>query len=54
MPEIKIIDKPKLKTFLRTITELTFTSVMWGFWIYLFLPLVNVVLWLFGIRYFYI
>jgi biofilm PGA synthesis protein PgaD len=27
---------------------------MWAFWIYLFLPLVNLVLWLVGIRFFYI
>lgn len=54
MPEIKIIDNPKLKTFLRTIGELSFTSLMWGFWIYLFLPLLSLVLWLLGIRHFYI
>jgi biofilm PGA synthesis protein PgaD len=54
MPEIEIIDKPKLKSFLRKITEMSFTSLMWGFWLYLFLPLLNLVLWLMGIRYFYI
>jgi len=54
MPEIKIIDKPKLKSFLRDVTEMSFTSIMWGLWLYLFLPLLNFVLWLLGIRYFYI
>jgi biofilm PGA synthesis protein PgaD len=54
MPEIEIIDKPKLKSFLRKITELSFTSLMWGLWFYLFLPLLNLVLWVLGIRYFYI
>jgi biofilm PGA synthesis protein PgaD len=54
MPEIEIIDKPKLKSFVRKITELSFTSLMWGLWFYLFLPLLNFVLWIVGIRYFYI
>jgi biofilm PGA synthesis protein PgaD len=54
MPEIEIIDKPKLKSFLRKIAELGFTSLMWGLWFYLFLPLLNLVLWVLGIRYFYI
>lgn len=54
MPEIEIIDKPKLKSFLRKITELSFTSLMWGLWLYLFLPLLNLVLWVLGIRYFYV
>lgn len=54
MPEIKIIDKPKLKSLLRNVTELSFTGIMWGLWLYLFLPLLNLVLWLLGIRYFYI
>ncbi|HLA00847.1 MAG TPA: poly-beta-1,6-N-acetyl-D-glucosamine biosynthesis protein PgaD [Thermodesulfovibrionales bacterium] len=54
MPEIEIIDKPKLKSFLRKTTELSFTSLMWGLWFYLFLPLLNLVLWVLGIQYFYI
>ena len=54
MPEIEIIDKPKLKGFIRNIMELSFTSIMWVFWLYLFLPILTVVLWLTGIRIFYI
>ncbi len=54
MPEIEIRDNPKLKRFLRNITEVGFTGIMWGLWIYLFLPLMNIVLWLLGIRYFHI
>jgi biofilm PGA synthesis protein PgaD len=54
MSEIEIIDKPNLKNFLRNITELSFTSLMWGFWLYLFLPLLNILIWLLGIRYFYV
>jgi len=54
MPEIEIIDNPKLKSFLRTVTEAGFTTLMWGGWIYLFLPLLNIILWYFGIRLFYL
>jgi biofilm PGA synthesis protein PgaD len=54
MSEIQIIDNPKLKGFLQTLTEWTFTTVMWALWIYLFLPLLNMVLWLLGIHYFYL
>ncbi len=54
MPEIEIIDKPKLKSFLRKITELSFTSLMWGLWFYLFLPILTLILWALGFRNFYI
>ena len=54
MPEIKIIDNPKLKSFIRNIGEWSFTTLMWGIWIYLFLPLLNVILWLLGFHLFYI
>jgi biofilm PGA synthesis protein PgaD len=54
MSEIQIIDNPKLKGFLQTLTEWTFTAVMWGLWVYLFLPVLNMVLWLLGIHYFYV
>ncbi|PIP12730.1 MAG: poly-beta-1,6-N-acetyl-D-glucosamine biosynthesis protein PgaD [bacterium (Candidatus Stahlbacteria) CG23_combo_of_CG06-09_8_20_14_all_40_9] len=53
MSEIEIIDKPKLKSFIRNLTEMSFTVIIWGFWLYLFLPLLTFVLWLLGIRYFY-
>lgn len=54
MPEIEIKDNPKLKSFLRKVTELSFTSVIWGMWIYLFLPILNITLWVLGVRYFHI
>ncbi len=54
MSGIQIIDNPGLKGFLRTLTEWTFTTFMWALWIYLFLPLLNMVLWLLGIHYFYL
>lgn len=54
MPEIEIIDNPKLKSLLRDVSELSFTTLMWALWLYLFLPLLNVILWLLGIRFFYV
>ncbi len=54
MPEIEIKDKPELRTFLRKVTELSFTGIVWGIWAYLFLPVLNIILWVLGIRYFQI
>lgn len=54
MPEIEIINNPKLKSLLRNVSELSFTTLMWALWLYLFLPLLNVILWLLGIRFFYV
>ena len=53
MPEIEIVDTPKLKSFLRDTTEWSFTTLVWAVWLYLLLPLLNIVLWLLGFRYFY-
>jgi biofilm PGA synthesis protein PgaD len=39
---------------MRNIGEWSFTTLMWGLWIYLFLPLLNVVLWLLGFHLFYV
>jgi len=50
MPEIEIRDNPKLRSFFRNITELTFTGFVWGIWAYLLLPLVNVIMWIVGLR----
>lgn len=52
MAEIEIRDNPKLRSFLRNIVETGFTGIMWGTWIYLLLPVINIVLWLAGARYF--
>ena len=53
MTDIDIIDNPGLKSFIRNIGEWTVTVFMWGIWVYFFLPIVNIVLWLMGVRYFY-
>lgn len=54
MAEIEIRDNPKLRSFFRNITEAGFTGIMWGLWIYMILPAINIVIWIFGIRYFQI
>lgn len=54
MKEIKIIERPDLKSGLRNITEGSITTVMWAAWIYLLMPLINVILWILGVRIFYV
>ncbi len=51
MPEIEIRDNPKLRSVFRNITELTFTGFVWGIWVYLLLPLVNIIMWILGLRF---
>ena len=53
MPEIKIIHNAKLKSFPRNVSEWSFTMLVWALWLYLFLPLFNIILWLLGIHLFY-
>jgi poly-beta-1,6-N-acetyl-D-glucosamine biosynthesis protein PgaD len=50
MPEIKIRDNPGLRSFLRNISETTFTGFIWAVWIYFLLPVINVVFWIFGFQ----
>ncbi|MCE5312940.1 MAG: poly-beta-1,6-N-acetyl-D-glucosamine biosynthesis protein PgaD [Nitrospiraceae bacterium] len=52
--EIKIIERPDLKSRFRNLTETGITAFMWAAWIYLLMPLANILLWIFGIRIFYI
>lgn len=54
MADIEIRDNPELRSFLRNIAEAGFTGIMWGLWIYLILPVINIVLWILGIRFFHI
>ena len=51
MPQIEIRDHPGLRSFLRNITEMTFTTFVWAIWVYLFLPVINIILWIFGLRF---
>lgn len=54
MPQIKIIDKPSFKSLPRKVAEWSFTTFMWALWLYLLLPLMNIVLWLLGFHYFFV
>ncbi|MBN2653863.1 MAG: poly-beta-1,6-N-acetyl-D-glucosamine biosynthesis protein PgaD [Nitrospirae bacterium] len=52
--EIKIIERPDLKSGIRNVTETGITAFMWAAWIYLLMPVLNILLWIVGIRIFYI
>jgi len=51
--DIRIIDAPKAKSLPRKIADYGFTTLMWALWLYLLMPLVNLLLWALGIHYFY-
>ncbi len=51
---MEIIDKSKRRSLLRKINELYCTTVIWGVWAYLLMPLLSLLLWLLGVRIFYI
>lgn len=53
MSKIEIIDTPEVKTFWQHLTDLSFTALMWATWLYLFLPVINMLMWLLGFSYFY-
>jgi len=54
MPDTPPIeDRADLRSFLRNTTEWSFTVVMWALWIYLFLPLLSLILWVVGLPYIY-
>ena len=44
--DIEIIDKPAFKPFLRDVAEWSFTLSFWAFWVYLLLPVINMIAWL--------
>jgi len=53
MSNIELIDKPEAKTVWQHISDLSFTSVMWATWLYLFLPVINMLMWVLGLSYYY-
>jgi biofilm PGA synthesis protein PgaD len=53
MPKIIIEDKPELRGAARTTVEWVFTTLMWALWLYLFLPMLTVVLWIAGMHFIY-
>jgi len=52
-PEIEIIDAPEAKTLSRRLADGSITAFMWALWLYLLLPILNVVVWVAGIHFFY-
>ncbi len=52
-PPIEVIDKPPLKSFLRNTVEWSITLVAWALWVYLLLPLFNLMMWFFFGKLFY-
>jgi biofilm PGA synthesis protein PgaD len=49
---MQVPKKSEQKNLLRKVTELSVTALIWGFWVYLFLPLLSVILWFLGIKIF--
>ncbi len=52
-PHPKIIDRPELKSPIRHILEGSITLALWAVWLYWVLPLITLILWLLGIKMFY-
>jgi biofilm PGA synthesis protein PgaD len=52
-PENLIINRPDLKSKPLIFGERILTLIFWGFWFYLWLPLISVVAWLLGFRILY-
>lgn len=52
--DVYIIDTPALKSTLRHGTELTVTVVAWLVWFYLLMPLITFLMWIVGLRLFFV
>ncbi len=46
-------DNASLRSIMRNATELSFTTLMWALWIYLFMPMLSLVLWGVGLPFIY-
>jgi len=53
-PEELIINRPELKSRALRLGEGFVTVIFWGFWFYLWLPLVSVFAWMIGFRILYV
>ena len=53
-PENLIINRPDLKTKTLLFGEGLLTVLFWGFWIYLWLPVISLIAWLFGFHILYV
>ncbi len=52
-PDCLIIDRPDLKSRPLLFGEGVITVVFWGFWFYLWLPLISLLAWIFGFKFLY-
>jgi biofilm PGA synthesis protein PgaD len=52
-PENLIIDRPDLKSMPFLLGEQLLTLIFWGFWFYLWLPLISILAWAFGFHILY-
>jgi len=52
-PDCLIIDQPDLKSMPQLLGEGILTVLFWGFWFYLWLPLISLLAWGFGVQIFY-
>jgi len=50
---IEIIDAPEVKTLSRKIADYSITAIMWVLWLYLLLPIINMLLWAVGVHHLY-
>lgn len=48
-----IDDRPEIRSLLRNAAEWSFTILMWALWVYLFLPLLSLILWVAGTAHLY-
>lgn len=48
-----LINEPELQNLSHKLGDTVITGVMWGIYLYLWLPLISLVAWLFGIQLFY-
>lgn len=49
----RVIDNPRLRTPLRSLVEDTATVFLWALWVYFVSPVLTMILWLLGFKYFY-
>lgn len=53
-PHPKIIDRPELKSGFRHFLEGSITVMLWALWLYWILPVLTLLLWFFGLRFFFL
>jgi len=49
MSDIQIINKSEAKSATRKVVELSLTTAVWALWLYLLLPILNILMWIIGL-----